>query len=46
MIREGAINRADNGTKWCNLPKDFPPWQTGYGYFRLWVALRGMGSGQ
>jgi transposase len=31
--------RADNGTKWRALPKDFPPWQTVYGYFRLWVRL-------
>ena len=28
------INRA--GCAWRMLPKDFPPWQTVYGYFRGW----------
>lgn len=33
-----AINyRADNGVKWRNLPREFPAWQTVYGYFRSWV---------
>lgn len=31
--------RADNGTKWRALPREFPAWQTVYGYFRLWVKL-------
>lgn len=31
--------RADNGTKWRALPREFPTWQTVYGYFRLWVKL-------
>lgn len=31
--------RADNGTKWRNLPREFPAWQTVYGYYRLWVRL-------
>ena len=31
--------RADNGVKWCNLPADFPAWQTVYNYFRTWVKL-------
>jgi transposase len=31
--------RVDNGVKWRNLPSDFGPWQTVYGYFRLWVRL-------
>lgn len=31
--------RADNGTKWRNLPPEFPAWQRVYGYFRLWVRL-------
>ncbi len=26
----------DNGTKWRNLPNDFPPWKTVYHHFRLW----------
>ena len=38
-ILNAIFYRADNGTKWRNLPKDFPPWQTVYGYFRLWVRL-------
>lgn len=28
------VNRA--GCAWRLLPKDFPPWQTVYGYFRAW----------
>lgn len=31
--------RADNGSKWRNLPRDFPPCSTVYGYYRLWVRL-------
>ncbi len=38
-IVDAIFYRADNGTKWRNLPGDFPPWQTVYGYFRLWVKL-------
>ena len=38
-ILNAIFYRADNGIKWRNLPKDFPPWQTVYGYFRLWVRL-------
>ncbi|MCM1983607.1 IS5 family transposase [Lyngbya confervoides] len=38
-ILDAIFYRADNGIKWRNLPKDFPPWQTVYGYFRLWVRL-------
>jgi transposase len=29
---------ADNGTKWRNLPGDFPPWRTVYGVLRRWRA--------
>ncbi|MBE9079455.1 IS5 family transposase [Romeria aff. gracilis LEGE 07310] len=36
-VLNAIFYRADNGIKWRNLPKDFPPWQTVYGYFRLWV---------
>lgn len=39
----GVVNaifyRADNGIKWRNLPKEYPAWQTVYGYFNLWVKL-------
>lgn len=35
-----AINyRADNGVKWRNIPREFPAWQTVYGYFRTWVRM-------
>jgi len=26
------------GCQWRMLPKDFPPWQTVYGYFRKWQS--------
>ena len=26
-----------SGCQWDMLPKDFPPWQTVYGYFRSWI---------
>jgi putative transposase len=26
----------DNGIKWRNLPRHFPPWQTVYDHFRRW----------
>jgi transposase len=26
----------DNGTKWRNLPADFPPWKRVYAFFRRW----------
>lgn len=38
-VLDAIFYRADNGTKWRNLPGDFPAWQTVYGYFRLWVRL-------
>lgn len=38
-VLNAIFYRADNGIKWRNLPKDFPPWQTVYGYFRSWVRL-------
>jgi transposase len=31
---------ADNGCKWRNLPADFPPWRTVYGFLRRWRAAR------
>lgn len=27
------------GCQWCNLPHDFPAWQTAYYYFRAWSAI-------
>ena len=38
-VLNAIFYRADNGTKWRNLPSNFPAWQTVYGYFRLWVRL-------
>jgi transposase len=38
-VLDAIFYRADNGVKWRNLPKDFPPWETVYGYFRRWVKL-------
>jgi transposase len=38
-VLNAIFYRADNGTKWRNLPHDFPAWQTVYGYYRLWVRL-------
>lgn len=38
-VLDAIFYRADNGTKWRNLPGDFPAWQPVYGYFRLWVRL-------
>ena len=38
-VLNAIFYRVDNGTKWRNLPHDFPAWQTVYGYYRLWVRL-------
>ncbi|MBD2095688.1 IS5 family transposase [Trichocoleus sp. FACHB-591] len=38
-VLNAIFYRAANGTKWRNLPSDFPAWQTVYGYYRLWVRL-------
>ena len=38
-VLNAIFYRADNGIKWRNLPRNFPAWQTVYGYFRLWVRL-------
>lgn len=38
-VLNAIFYRADNGIKWRNLPRDFPAWQTVYGYYRLWVKL-------
>jgi transposase len=38
-VLNAIFYRADNGTKWRNLPSDFPAWQTVYGYYCLWVRL-------
>jgi transposase len=38
-ILNAIFYRADNGIKWRAMPIDFPPWQTVYTYYRLWVRL-------
>lgn len=38
-VLNAIFYRADNGIKWRNLPREFPAWQTVYGYYRLWVRL-------
>lgn len=38
-VLNAIFYRADNGIKWRALPKEFGPWQTIYGYYRLWVEL-------
>jgi putative transposase len=35
-IVDACFYVVDNGTKWRNLPNDFPPWKTVYYYFRSW----------
>jgi putative transposase len=35
-ITEAILYVVDNGTKWRNLPNDFPPWKTVYHYFTQW----------
>ncbi|MEP0879367.1 IS5 family transposase [Funiculus sociatus GB2-M2] len=38
-VLDAIFYRADNGIKWRALPIDFPPWQTVYTDYRLWVRL-------
>ncbi len=40
-IVDACLYIVDNGTKWRNVPNDFPPWQTVYHYFREW-SLSGL----
>ena len=35
-IVDAVLYLVDNGTKWRNLPKDFPPWKTVYYHFSKW----------
>jgi putative transposase len=36
LVVDACFYVVDNGTKWRNLPNDFPPWKTVYHYFRKW----------
>ena len=40
IILSAVFYLADNGCKWRNLPADFPPWRTVYGFLRRWRAGR------
>jgi putative transposase len=35
-VIDGIFYLVRTGCQWRMLPKDFPPWQTVYGYFRIW----------
>ncbi|WP_373088560.1 IS5 family transposase [Sneathiella sp.] len=36
-VIDGIFYLLQSGCQWDMLPKDFPPWQTVYGYFREWM---------
>lgn len=36
-IIDGVLYLVSSGCAWRYLPKDFPPWKTVYGYYRLWI---------
>lgn len=36
LIVDSIFYVVDNGTKWRNLPNDFPPWKTVYHHFAKW----------
>jgi transposase len=38
-VLNAIFYRADNGVKWRALPREFPAWQTVYGYYRLWIRI-------
>jgi transposase len=38
-VLDAIFYRVDHGIKWRAMPIDFPPWQTVYTYYRLWVRL-------
>ena len=35
-ILDAIFYLVKTGCQWRHLPKDFPPWQTVYGFFRKW----------
>jgi transposase len=35
-IVDAILHIDRSGCSWRQLPVDFPPWQTGYGWFRRW----------
>ena len=36
MILDGIFYLLQSGCSWRMLPRDLPPWQTVYHYFRVW----------
>jgi putative transposase len=36
-LLNGIFYLLRTGCQWRNLPKDLPPWQSAYGYFRRWT---------
>ena len=36
-IVNAIFYRTKNGCTWRDLPKDFPPWETVYDYYRQWT---------
>jgi transposase len=38
-VLDAIFYRVENGIKWRAMPINFPPWQTVYTYYRLWVRL-------
>ena len=36
VILDAILHHVRAGGAWRALPKDFPPWQTVYGYYREW----------
>ena len=36
LLIDGILWALSDGGRWRNLPKEFGPWQTVYGYFRQW----------
>jgi transposase len=36
LVLDGIFYMVRSGCQWRLLPRDFPPWQTVYHYFRLW----------
>ncbi len=38
-VIDGILYVLRSGCPWRMLPKDFPPWQTVYGYFREWRII-------
>jgi transposase len=36
-VLEGILHVLRTGCQWRLLPREFPPWQTTYGFFRSWT---------